>query len=49
MAIQKTHLVQKFYFDRQARIWMMDEEEDQNLECPEDSIECASRQSCVTL
>jgi hypothetical protein len=28
---------------------MVDNEEGQNLECPEDSIECASRQSCVAL
>jgi hypothetical protein len=30
-------------------MWMIDEEEDQNLKCLEDSIECASRQSCAAL
>jgi hypothetical protein len=28
---------------------MIDEEEDQIPECPEESVECASRQSCMTL
>jgi hypothetical protein len=30
-------------------MWMIDEEEDQNPKCLEDSIECASRQSCAAL
>jgi hypothetical protein len=30
-------------------MWMIDEEEDQNLECPEDNVEYASRLSCAAL
>jgi hypothetical protein len=30
-------------------MWMIDKEEDQNPECPEDRVECASRQSCAIL
>jgi hypothetical protein len=30
-------------------MWIIEEEEDKNPECFEDSVECASRQSCAAL
>jgi hypothetical protein len=33
----------------QAQMWMINEEEEQTPYCPEDSVECASRQSCEAL